>query len=190
MKTLATLCTLSFLVLGCGDDDRPREDGGIVLDRDGGGDTGTRADTGTRPDTGGGVDAGSTCREARTDLRVLNMDPMAMGMLLPRCSMDTATCLSACEDQACADACYAADTTPGVDVGGGTILDCEFCNNYQFEVCISEMCMPAYGTFICCAEANDCTGASCPACATELMAVQTCAQGLGASCNAHLQACF
>ena len=188
MKKLVVL-VMAALAVGCGDDD------GITL-----------MDSGMGTDMGGAVDMGPTgtdmgpaemdmgpreCEEPLDDLVDINM--MAGGMLLPRCEAATADCLSACGDQACATACLTNDPTPGVDVGGGTTLDCNLCFNYQTNVCVSDGCPTEFAAFICCAEDNGCTNPNdCGACATEQGALNSCAQGLvsAGTCGSFQSACF
>ncbi len=192
MKKLALVGILSVLGLGCGDDDggaRRGADSGLTLMDSG---TITLPDTGTPMTMDAGTTPGGECAEPPADLRELNMDPMAMGMLLPRCSSATLTCLMGCEDVACQDACTAMDTTAGVDVGGGTVLDCDLCINYQSNACIgNEGCETEWGGLFCCLEANACDDISCPACTAQLTALQTCAQAVPpASCQPYLLSCF
>lgn len=191
MKKLALMGILSVLAIGCGDDDggRPGTDSGLMLM-----DSGmiVLPDTGTMPMTDAGGPTGE-CAEPPPDLRELNMDPEVMGMLLPRCSGETLTCLMGCSDDACADACIAADATPGLDVGGGTTLDCDLCLNAQSNGCIgNEGCEAEWGALFCCVEANSCASpTSCPACSAQLSALQTCASAVPqATCQPYLLGCF
>lgn len=195
MKKLALMGILSVLALGCGDDD-----GGRGSDRDSGlmlMDSGmiVLPDTGTPPMMDAGTTPMGECAEPPPDLRELNMDPMAMGMLLPRCSSATLTCLMGCSasDTACSDGCLAADTTPGLDIGGGTTLDCDLCLTAQGNACIgNEGCETQWGAFFCCVEANGCANPnSCPACSAELSAIQTCAGTVPqATCQPYVLGCF
>ncbi len=196
MKKLVPLVCL--LALGCGDDDRPMDSGVSLMDSgirprsDGGGGT----DAGSGTDAGGGTDAGSAgmCADPLPDLIELNARPgTGMGMLLPRCSADTQTAISMCRDVACLNAALAADMTPGLDIGGGTILDCELCYNAQVNKCIDDACPMEFADLRCCLESNGCTSpSSCPACMAQLDTLRACADtsvGPG-DCDALTNGCF
>lgn len=192
MKTLAILCTFSFLVVGCGDDDRPDTDTGpIMLDRDGGTDTGT-LDTGT--DTGGGVDAGPVCMpQPRPDLRDIAMMEGGEG-LIPRCSMETLDCINACTSTMCLLDCLAADATAPFDVGMGQTVNCNACFNIQFNKCLDVACNDQFDALLCCAEAMGCADINtCPACSAESTALNSCSMSEGVSipsCTSFTSACF
>lgn len=187
MKKLSIVGILSLLAFGCGDDDdrdtRPMlMDSGTIMLPDS---STTEMDSGTTTP--------EECREPITDLRVVNMDPMVMGQLLPRCSADTLMCLQGCgEDGPCQEACIAADTTPGVNVGGSSLFVCDNCLNYQFVSCLSnEGCGTQVGDYFCCLEANGCSGdAPCPACEAATMALSACVPTASSRCAPYQQACF
>ena len=171
------------LVFGCGDDDS-RPD--IMLM-----DTGPRVDGGGGTDTGGfdsgpGVDSGGggTCNDPL---------PLLPSEALPRCSMDTLTCLMGCADAACQNACIDADTTPPVDVGGGATINCLGCLNLQTFACGSmNGCGTQWGAWNCCLEAcTDPNPDNCfPMCMTEQNAFFGCLDGLGTTCQSALLSCF
>ena len=191
MNKLAISLTMFAMALGgCGDDDRP---GDITFP-----DSGPRTDMGpsdtdmgtTGADMGGGP---RDCEQPLADLVEINMSPMAMGMLLPRCAAATRTCVTDCgTDQACVANCVMNDMTPGVDVGGGTVLDCNLCFNYQFNACIYDACPSQFSTFLCCGDDNGCTDLNnCPACNTEQMALVSCFMAAAPDCDTNFQAaCF
>ncbi|MEM9071331.1 MAG: hypothetical protein AAGE52_22685 [Myxococcota bacterium] len=189
MNKLVPLTLL--LALGCGDDD-----GRIMLMDTGPGRDGGVADSGGGTDASGGVDAGGggMCMQPTPDLAVLNMDPAAMGMLLPRCAPATRTTLQACTNVDCLVGALNGDTTPGVDIGGGQIINCNACFNIQFNRCLDERCGTQFAAFRCCAEANGCADINnCPACSTENDALTSCAMTAGVtipSCTAFTDPCF
>jgi len=186
-KLTISLTIFAMALTGCGDDDRP---GDIVIP-----DSGT-TDMGPVGTDMGGTDSGSgprMCEEGLPNLVELNMDPMAMGMLLPRCEAGTVDCINDCTDTACQTACLEADTTPGVDIGGGQVLNCETCFNVQFNACLFDAC-PSEGTaLLCCAEDNGCgNDLGCAACSAENSTFGDCAMPAASGCFTpdYLQACF
>ncbi len=190
-KLTISLTIFAMALGGCGDDDRPGDD--ITIP-----DSGPGTDMGpVGTDMGpSGTDMGPTgprdCEQPITDLVEINMDPMVMGMLLPRCEAATETCVTDCADDLdCQSMCVMNDTTPGVDVGGGTVLDCNLCFNYQFNACIYDGCPDQFEALLCCAEDAGCANAfDCPACSTEFSALQSCAGGVIAGCGTFQSACF
>jgi hypothetical protein len=187
-KLTISLTIFAMAFAGCGDDDRP---GDIVIPDSGpGGDDMGPGTTDMGPPA---MDMGpSQCEQPLTDLVELNMDPMAMGMLLPRCAAATETCVADCaDDTTCQTGCVMDDDTPGVNVGGGTVLDCNLCFNYQFNACVYDSCPDEFTAVLCCAEAAGCANAfDCPACESENMALGTCASPVVASCDEFQAACF
>lgn len=171
------------LVLGlssCGDDD-----GRIMLmDTGPGTDSGPGTDTGPGMDSGPGMDTGGGGGSCEDPL------PALPGEALPRCAMATLSCIMACgADAMCQFQCTEDDTTPGIDAGGA-IIDCAGCWNYQTLFCLdSQGCHDQLSAFFCCIEDNGCADPNnCPACNTQLAAVNSCTPT--GDCNAALLACF
>lgn len=183
MKKLVLLCATLALV-GCGDDDTRTVmlmDSGPGTDSGGGG-----VDTGPSGTDSGpmGTDSGGGSRDCEMALESLP------SVILPRCSADTATCINGCADIDCQNMCLDADTTPP-ETMSGQMIDCNICFNYQVNVCIDMNCPTEFAAFRCCLEDNACTDASCPACSSQLSAVQSCAGGLPAgACTDQITACF
>jgi hypothetical protein len=76
----------------------------------------------------------------------------------------------------CANTAVMRDTTPGLPVGGGQVLDCAACVNYHQFICFANAgCASQLTALQCCFEDNGCMGGSCPACNAEIMAFQMCA---------------
>lgn len=200
MRTLGTISTMCALILAVGcDDSRGGEDagGGIVLMDAGPGMMGTDAGPGMMgTDAGPGMMMGGACAEPLPDLRDIAMDPMAPPDLLPRCAADTQTCIDdalTAMDIMALQACLTGDTTPGVDIGGGQTLTCEFCFNVQFNKCVDAACTSQFADLRCCAEAAGCADInSCPACMAESDALSSCSMGSVSipGCATYTDACF
>jgi hypothetical protein len=174
---LAALATVGLVLVGCGDDDGGDGPPIIVLD--------------AGPDLGGGVDMGMPPPPPPVDMggpreceRVPEALPESvMGMrILPRCSPETRAAVEACGPitsmpaLTCANTAVMRDTTPGLPIGGGQVLDCETCVNYQQLICFANAgCASQLTAVQCCFQDNGCTGGACPACNAQIMAFQTCA---------------
>jgi len=188
-KLTISLTIFAMALGGCGDDDRDGDDTITLMD------SGPATDMGTGTDLGTGTDGGGTrsCEQPLPNLVDLNMDPMAMGMLLPRCEAATVDCVNACEDLDCQTACLQADTTPSVDIGAAQPLDCELCFNVQFNSCLFDACPTQGADFLCCTEDQGCSDINnCPACGTESDAFSACAMPAASGCFTadYLAACF
>ncbi len=193
MKKLAICIALALGAFGCGDDDGNGSgtDAGTGITLPDSGMVGTDAGTGTGTDagTGTGTDAGMArqCAQPQPDLRELAaMNPGAN--VLPRCAAATAMCLQGCMDQACQTACLEADMTPPL-TAGSNMIGCDGCLNIQSLGCASnEGCGDEVAAAICCFEDNPSNGQT--ACASQIDAYRTCAQGLGNACAPYISACF
>jgi len=186
MKQLGIMMALLVGATGCGDDDRPTGDtdaGGITI-----------MDSGPRPmvdsGTSSGVDAGGGSGGACADPL-----PPLPSEALPRCSAETLNCAAECTTGECQQACFDADTTPGVDAGGGLTIDCGLCFTLQSISCGSNMgCGSQWETWNCCLEDCSAGGGTAEACQTTCQsqgnAFISCVNGLGAACASAQQSCF
>ncbi|MCB9620885.1 MAG: hypothetical protein H6724_15710 [Sandaracinus sp.] len=179
MKKLALVGILSVLGFGCGDDDggRTGTDSGLTLMDSG---TITLPDTGTMMT----MDSGTTSRgECEMPLAALPAE------VLPRCSAETATCISMATSNAALQACFDADMTPPF-VEGDFELDCGLCSTFQLISCGSNNgCGAEWADWNCCLE--PCADEACAAgCNSFRDAFVTCIQGLGATCQSADASCF
>ena len=126
---------LLFNVIGCGDDDGPRQlvwnppDAGIP----------------PRPDATAAVDAASRV--------CVPLEPLAAESL-PRCRASTQVCRLACPavgGDGCRDACLASDDHPTLMPPGGDPVSCGDCLFQEAFACLSENgCANEVNAFVCC----------------------------------------
>jgi len=184
MKLLTSLVfagALVFATSACNNDRSTGGDSGtdgsiMLMDSGGGTDGGT--DTGGRPDTGGGSDAGPSCAPQTFPAPTPNV-----------CANSTLVCLMACEDQACADACFAADPAG---------MACEDCFQEDLIACATANgCDVDFGCFLeCgntnCASAPDVGACLMTSCGPEITAFDACISSalMTPACAGAGSACF
>ncbi|MAR57153.1 MAG: hypothetical protein CMM93_09015 [Rickettsiales bacterium] len=188
-KLTISMVLMGLMAFGCGDDDRATDDDGITIPDSGVADMNTTTPdmNTTTPDMG----EMRECAQELPNLVEINASPEGMGMILPRCEAATLECLQGCEDAACEEACFTADGTPDLDLGGGNTIDCNLCYNVQFNYCIYDGCPDEFSAFLCCAEDNGCSDINnCPACSAEQDTLLTCAQPVLNGCGEFVVPCF
>ena len=170
---------LIVLAAACGDNRRSvADDAAVRFDA-------SRTDM-SRSDTDDGVpplDAG----DPSCDDPIPSLADVEPGVL-PRCAESTITCIQGCSDtdDTCFDTCIANDPmAPYVE--DDFELNCDVCIGYQELACFDRACPTQFRAYNCCYENNGCDG-DCPACASELSAIQTCL--MSADCSNELLACF
>ncbi len=197
MRRIIVLSFLTFTACTSRTPSGPERDGGIVLRDDDAG-LGGGADAGGDPSSGdGGVRADARVADARVaDSGATPSDggpstcgePIAMlrEELLPRCSVATRECITACAESTCMRSCATADGTAPHMVSPGRFVNCEFCLSWQQKRCIDTSgCHPETAALQCCLEAH-CPDGSCltTTCSAQNAAWSSCAMTTAASCLA------